>query len=215
VKRNYDLFGAALSVVERLPPTRDTAYYVFLGSAVLLALIDTLIVTVYPHEQKFPVKGAISGSADSNNPFTNKLLYGRSGVTYVFYILSIFIYLPFIYNLPKHAQNVSDLIIYLSRVLVILLFVGGISTMFDLLSTYSIEKFNYCPEKEQSLPLLEGSFTCHRNTWARILAVVSDVVKQVLTSVTFMGTTATAIVFPSIFFYMVVLYCGYVNAHAA
>ena len=221
-KMSSVLFSTILAPFDKTTnsPSTGTVLMLLIVFLIILIVVNSLIVSVYPNKQRYDY-------ADGN-PFTTKLLVTQTSLTSIISILSCLLYIPFVYELPKHISSVYSLFSYCSNLLAFQLFLVLISMVCLLATRYPINPTNnrsilnlislgdegnlsygYCPPDAEVAP-------CNRTLLDRAWTVLTETIRNFSDNMTIFsqfqaGGLQGGVGFALIF--AVVLYQGFVEAY--
>jgi hypothetical protein len=79
-------------------PSTGTVFMLLTIFLLVLLVVNSLLVSTYPNKDKY--------SYSDTNPYISKLLVTQASLQSIIRILSCLLYIPFIYELPKHIETV-------------------------------------------------------------------------------------------------------------
>jgi hypothetical protein len=199
-------------------PSNGTVYMILTVFLLVLLVVNSLIVSTYPNKERYDYS--------DGNPFILKLIVTQGSLQGIIRILSCLLYIPFIYELPKHIETVYSLFVYCSNMfafqlfLVFLSMVCLIATRFPINAASNISfanlvgggetlSYGYCPNEAVGT-------SCNRNMLDRVWTVLTETVRNFSDNMTIFsqfqaGGLQGGFGFALIF--AVVLYQGFVEAY--
>jgi hypothetical protein len=216
------LFSTILAPFDKTTnsPSTGTVVMLLIVFLLILIVVNSLVVSVYPNKERYDY---VDG-----NPFTTKLLITQTSLTSIISILSCLLYIPFIYELPKHISTVYSLFSYCSNMLAFQLFLVLISMVCLVATRYPINPSNnrsvlnlismgedgdlsygYCPLDAEVGP-------CNRSLLDRAWTVLTETIRNFTDNMTIFSQFQSGGLqggFGFALIFAVVLYQGFVDVY--